>query len=146
MNDKSLKHATARGTQPARASSDISEGFSTCSAWAIAIAFGTSGGFSPTTAEQKSSSSVAAAGRAAGRPTVGLTGVTGSGTARALLRASLPLASLLPEPLGLPPSRGLAPSFESSPLEEDASLFEFEGGDDELDDLDDLSDDEEDAD
>ena len=88
------------------------------SAWAIFIAFGTSGGFSPTSAAKKSSSAAGGAG-AAGRPT-GLTGVTGSGT-RALLRASLPSAVLLPEPLGL----GLAPSFESSPLaEEDVSLWE----------------------
>ena len=89
------------------------------SAWAIFIAFGTSGGFSPTSAENKSSSAAAGGAGAAGRPT-GLTGVTGSGT-RALLRASLPSAVLLPEPLGL----GLAPSFESLPLaEEDVSLWE----------------------
>ena len=53
MNDKSLKHGTALGTQPARAISDISAGVSTHSAWASAIAFGTSGGFSPTSAENK---------------------------------------------------------------------------------------------
>ena len=52
MNDRSLKHGTALGTQPARAISDISAGVSTHSAWASAIAFGTSGGFSPTSAEK----------------------------------------------------------------------------------------------
>ena len=119
MNDMSANPAAELGTQPARASSDISEGESMHSAWAIFIAFGTSGGFSPTSAAKKSSSAAGGAG-AAGRPT-GLTGVTGSGTARALLPASLPSASLLPEPLGL----GLAPSFESPPLaEEDVSLWE----------------------
>ena len=124
MNDMSLKHGTALGTQPARAISDISAGVSTHSAWASAIAFGTSGGFSPTSAENKSSSVVAAAGGTAGCPTFGLTGVTGSGTALALPCSSLPLASLLPELLGLPPSRGLAPPFVSPSLAEDVSLFE----------------------
>ena len=124
MNDMSANPAAELGTQPARASSDISAGKSMYSALTSAIAFGTSGGFSPTSAEQKSSSVAAAGAVRAGCPTVGLTGVTGSGTARALLRASLPLVPLLPEPLGLPPSRGLAPSFESPPLAEDVSLLE----------------------
>ena len=59
MNDMSANPAAELGTQPARASSDISEGQSMHSAWAIFIAFGTSGGFSPTSAEQKSSSAAA---------------------------------------------------------------------------------------
>ena len=124
MNDMSADPAAELGTQPARASSDISAGKSMYSALTIAIAFGTSGGFSPTSAAKKSSSSAAAGAGRAGCPTVGLTGVTGSGTARARATLGLPLVLLLPELLGLPPSRGLAPSFESSPLAEDVSLFE----------------------
>ena len=54
MNDMSANPAAELGTQPARASSDISAGKSMYSALTIAIAFGTSGGFSPTTAEKTS--------------------------------------------------------------------------------------------
>ena len=97
MTDMSMKPATVLGTQPARAISDISEGVSTHSAWASAIAFGTSGGFSPTSAENKTSSFWSAVLDSAGRPAVGLTGVTGLRGAVRRPRCALSLASPLRE-------------------------------------------------
>ena len=56
MSDMLMNPAAVLGTQPARASSYISEGVSTSSAWARDIALGTSGGFKPTSPDKNSAS------------------------------------------------------------------------------------------